>query len=56
MTGGTFVCDCGTRLRIFPEGKNITVVPCPGPGCKARHIVTGQVHEVQVDRNGMPYD
>lgn len=58
MTGVVFVCDCGTRLRIFAEGKNRTIVPCPNPACKTRHIVRGEVREVQVHRMGawVPHD
>ena len=52
MTAGTFVCNCGTRLRIFTEGKDTTIVPCPNPSCQARHIVSGEVCDVQVDRSG----
>jgi len=59
MTGGVFVCGCGTRLRIFTEGRNNnSIVPCPNPTCKARHFVAGQVREVQVERDGkwVPYN
>ena len=51
MADGIFVCDCGTRLRIFTEGNDRDEVPCPDPSCKTRHIVSGQVREVQLDRN-----
>jgi hypothetical protein len=29
-----------------------TIVPCPDPTCQTRHIITGEIHEVQVERNG----
>ena len=49
--GGSFVCDCGTRLRIFTEGKDSSVTPCPNPKCKTRHHVSGQVRDVQLERD-----
>jgi hypothetical protein len=52
MTGGTFVCDCGTRLRIFTDGKEGSAVSCPNPTCVTRHAVSGHIREVQVERDG----
>ena len=56
----TFLCDCGTRLKIMTDSKisGTTVVPCPRQGCAGRHIVLGEVLEVFVIEGGqsVPYN
>ena len=58
LTCATFVCDCGTRLQVFTEGTKAAILPCPNRDCKTRHLVSGQIHEAQIERDGkwIPYD
>jgi hypothetical protein len=43
-------CDCGVRLSIVNEktsgAQSKTTLPCPTPGCKAKHLVDGNVLKV----------
>jgi hypothetical protein len=58
----SYICECGTRLTIVTEMRersDHTLVPCPTPGCRLQHIVSGQVLEVTIvdgDGNSVPYD
>jgi len=44
-------CDCGVRLSIVTEktsgaSRQTTLIPCPTPSCKAKHLVDGNVLKV----------
>jgi len=56
-TMSTFVCECGIRLNVVSEPQwpyDITVVPCPNPGCTTRYMVNGRVLQVvMVSNDGM---
>src|SRR5215813_2992214 len=53
-TMSTFVCECGIRLNVVSEPQwpyDITVVPCPNPGCTTRYMVNGRVLQVVMVSN-----
>ena len=58
----TFVCECGIRLNIVAEPQqphDSTLIPCPNPACKTRHIIDGHVLQVFIVREEgipRPYD
>jgi hypothetical protein len=54
--GIVFVCDCGTRLRVFADGSERSIIPCPNRSCRTRHLVSGKVQEVRVEQNGQWVD
>ena len=52
QTGGVFVCECGTRVRVVVEGRETSFVRCPNTSCRFRHVVSGRPVDIQIDHDG----
>ena len=54
----TFLCECGTWLRIVIQGRGESMIHCPNPECSTQHTINGQIVCVLIEKDGKwaPYD
>jgi len=48
----TFLCECGTWLRIVTQDHGESILPCPNPSCGAQHTADGEILYVLTEKDG----
>jgi hypothetical protein len=42
-------CDCGAHVKAMYETDGHTVVRCPTPSCKTKHLIDGNITQFWVE-------
>ena len=59
LSAVSWVCECGTHVKVMYDTNGVTIPICPAPPCQIRHPVRGKISHVWLagaDQRWQPVD